>query len=278
MPDAGNFLLQLDHGPLDEVGQGQQNRGADRNGTCAGDDQDLMPLRITQRYCGHQEEQESVQQHEGNGQYGLDLPVDANTRQVRLLAPHGDGSSHPVLHDRTSGLAQPSLLPNMLNIDGVTQGRAMGVRILCTDCHNSDDNREFGGAGANGPHGSKFTHLLERRYEISQAAVPGQAIANLFPNPDLSPFGPYSLCAKCHNLTVILSNTSFPLHAQHISEGFSCSVCHTAHGMGGQSATTTGERLVNFDANVVAPNGTTPISYSRVTNTCSLVCHGHAHK
>ena len=53
----------------------------------------------------------------------------------------------------------------MLNLDGATQGRAMGVRILCTDCHNSDDNREFGGAGPNGPHGSKFTHILERRYE-----------------------------------------------------------------------------------------------------------------
>jgi hypothetical protein len=24
----------------------------------------------------------------------------------------------------------------------------------CLECHNSDDNREFGGAGANGPHGS----------------------------------------------------------------------------------------------------------------------------
>ena len=44
----------------------------------------------------------------------------------------------------------------------------MGTQILCTDCHNSDDNREFGGTGANGPHGSKWTHILERRYEFSQ--------------------------------------------------------------------------------------------------------------
>ena len=56
-------------------------------------------------------------------------------------------SSHPVIHARSSALPQPSLLLNMLNLDGITQGRAMGTQILCTDCHNSDDNREFG----NGP-------------------------------------------------------------------------------------------------------------------------------
>ena len=66
-------------------------------------------------------------------------------------------SSHPVMHARSSPLPQPSLLTNMLNLDGITQGRAMGTQILCTDCHNSDDNREFGGAGPNGPHGSRWT-------------------------------------------------------------------------------------------------------------------------
>ncbi len=72
-------------------------------------------------------------------------------------------SSHPVMHTSNSALPQPSLLANMLNLDGVTQGRAMGTQIFCTDCHNSDDNREFGGAGPNGPHGSKWTHILERQ-------------------------------------------------------------------------------------------------------------------
>ena len=43
----------------------------------------------------------------------------------------------------------------------------------CLECHNADDNREFGGTGPNGPHGSKWTHLLERRYEFSQAPAPG---------------------------------------------------------------------------------------------------------
>jgi hypothetical protein len=153
----------------------------------------------------------------------------------------------------------------------------MGVRILCTDCHNSDDNREFGGTGASGPHGSTFSHILERRYEFSQAPSPGQTITNLYPSPDLGSTGPYALCGKCHDLNQVLANSSFSEHARHIQDGFSCSVCHTAHGMGAQSATVTGERLVNFDANVVAPNGTNPVSYNRNTNTCALVCHGQTH-
>ena len=41
--------------------------------------------------------------------------------------------------------------------------------------------------------------------------------------------------------------------------------------------TITGERLVNFDLNVVAPYNSLPISYNRGTNTCVLVCHGVSH-
>ncbi len=153
----------------------------------------------------------------------------------------------------------------------------MGTQIFCTDCHNSDDNREFGGTGANGPHGSKFTHIVERRYEFSQASAPGQLITNLFPNPDLGANGPYGLCAKCHDLRQVVANTSWNEHGAHINSGFTCSTCHTAHGMGARSGTITGERLVNFDINVVAPNGGTPVSYSRATNTCSLTCHNVTH-
>ena len=186
-------------------------------------------------------------------------------------------SSHPVTHDRTSVLPQPSLRPQMLKLDGVTPGRDMGTRIFCTDCHNSDDNREFGGNGPNGPHGSKWTHILERRYEMSQTAAPGGHITNSFPNPDVSVSGPYALCAKCHDLSQVMSGSGFR-HQLHVGEiGASCSVCHTAHGMGAQSPNISGDRLVNFDANVVAPNGATPIFYNRTSRTCTLVCHGESH-
>jgi predicted CXXCH cytochrome family protein len=188
-------------------------------------------------------------------------------------------SSHPVTHPRSSPLPQPSLLVNMLNLAGLPSSRLVGTQLFCTDCHNSDDNREFGGTGPNGPHGSKWTHLLERRYEFSQAVVPGGLVTNLYPNPDVSVNGPYALCGKCHDLqNNILANTSFNQHQLHTGQyGFSCSVCHTAHGMGAISPTITGERLVNFDANVVAPNGRSPIAYNRAKNTCTLVCHGVAH-
>ena len=187
-------------------------------------------------------------------------------------------SSHPVMHLRSSALAQPSLRANMLNLDGVTLGRAMGTQILCTDCHNSDDNREFGGAGPNGPHGSRWTHILERRNEFNQAPTPGQTITNLYPNPDLSAVGPYALCGKCHDLpNQIMQNTSWSQHSSHIDAGFTCSTCHTAHGMGANSGSIGGERLINFDVNVVASNGGLPISYNRAANTCVLVCHQVAH-
>jgi hypothetical protein len=166
----------------------------------------------------------------------------------------------------------------MLKLDGITKGRAMGPGIFCTDCHNSDDNREFGGSGPNGPHGSRFFHILERRYEFSHSVLPGQPISNLFPSPDLSVNGPYGLCAKCHDLAnQIVKNTSWNQHRGHIEAGFSCSTCHTAHGMGAASGTISGERLVNFDVNVVGSNGGLPISYNRAANTCVLVCHQAAH-
>jgi predicted CXXCH cytochrome family protein len=188
-------------------------------------------------------------------------------------------STHPVMRDRMSPLPQPSLLPSMLSLDGTTAARAMGVRIFCTDCHNSDDNREFGGIGPNGPHGSKFTHILERRYEINTATAPGADLLNSYPNPDLTVNGPYALCGKCHDLSIVLSPaSSFPLHTKHVSEiGASCSVCHSAHGVLGASGGITGERLVNFDINVVAPNGANPISFNQVARTCTLQCHGEGH-
>jgi len=187
-------------------------------------------------------------------------------------------SSHPVTHPRQSGLPQPSLLVNMLDEKGLSSGRLVGTQIFCTDCHNSDDNREFGGAGPNGPHGSIYSHLLERNYQFSQAAVPGGPVTNTFPNPDTSVAGPYAMCAKCHDLSQIFANTSFTQHNLHsYQQGFTCSVCHSAHGMGATSPTITGERMVNFDANVVGQNGGAPIAYNRSTNTCTLMCHSVAH-
>jgi hypothetical protein len=103
-------------------------------------------------------------------------------------------------------------------------------------------------------------------------------VTNTYPTPEVSPQGPYALCAKCHDLTSILSNASWSRHSLRVStEGFSCSVCHTAHGMGAVSAPVSGERLIHFDIKVVGQNQAAPISYNRGTNTCTLTCHNAAH-
>ena len=211
--------------------------------------------------------------------------VDTTGDPLNLVPQLGNSSisSHPVTHDRLSKYPQPSLLKFMWDLDGRTQGRIMGSRILCTDCHNSDDNREFGGKGANGPHGSQYDHILERRYEYSRvapAAGPGSTIQNLLPAVvDPAANGPYSLCAKCHDLSNILSNASFHKHSVHIQAGFSCSVCHTSHGVPHASGGQFGERLVSFDINVVARNDTSqvPISYNQASGTCTLKCHTYNH-
>lgn len=215
---------------------------------------------------------------------------------VRIQFVSSASSRHPVFTDAT-GVNQPSLLSNLLMKDGTSQGRAMGSRIFCTDCHNSDDNREIGGTGPNGPHGSVYYHLLERRYETGQAPAPGQPLVTTYVHPNLSASsgsdgGPYALCAKCHDLSTtagkgILSDASFKPsattnkggHYTHIwDQGIPCSVCHTAHGTWVTATNPTGTRLINFDLNVVASYGGNPISYNQSTNTCTLTCHGYDHE
>ncbi len=190
-------------------------------------------------------------------------------------------SSHPVMHARSSAQPQPSLLTTMLDVSGsTTHGRTMNTQIFCTDCHNSDDNREFGGSGPNGPHGSKYWHLLEHDYEYSQApAGPGSPVTvNLRPQPDLSINGPYGMCAKCHNLSIVMQSTSWKYHSNHVAgDGFSCSTCHNPHGMSATSANPTGLSMVDFDLNVVGRNGGLPIQYNAGSNTCVLMCHNTAH-
>ena len=101
-------------------------------------------------------------------------------------------------------------------------------------------------------------------------------MTNAAPNPDLTNNGPYAMCAKCHDLTLVLSTGT--VHQKHVNEvGASCSVCHTSHGIGTPSATITGQRLVNFDAGVVGPNGTAPVTFDGATRSCTLTCHAKAH-
>jgi predicted CXXCH cytochrome family protein len=220
---------------------------------------------------------------QANPLYGY-LPVRAAADPLNVLTQFNTSakSTHPVMRARSGSTAtDPSVFLTMLDLQGsTTSGRAMGSQIFCTDCHNSDDNREFGGTGANGPHGSKNWHILEHDYESSQApAGPGTAITvNLNPKPDLSVNGPYGMCAKCHDLNVVVTTASWTAHLAHVSnDGFSCSTCHSAHGVGATAENPTGERMIDFDVNVVGQNNGQQISYNRATNTCTLTCHNAAH-
>jgi hypothetical protein len=121
---------------------------------------------------------------------------------------------------------------------------------------------------------------LERQYLMSRVgagALPGTLIVNLNPNPilDASPASPYALCAKCHDLNYLNSNDSWNAHGRHIQKGFSCSVCHSAHGVPTGTSGVSGNALVSFDMNVVGNYDTVPVSYSG--QTCTLMCHEEAH-
>lgn len=152
------------------------------------------------------------------------------------------------------------------------------VTIYCTTCHADDEG------GSRGPHGSSFVPILRERYEMADNTPES--------------YNAYALCYRCHNRTVILSDTtSFPKktlrttptgggHSGHLAAGAPCSACHDPHGVyesGGIGLTGTGSHthLINFDTSIVLPK--TGNQYPVFTQTgmlsgsCTLVCHGKTH-
>jgi len=192
---------------------------------------------------------------------------------------------HNVSQPARPGIA-PSLRANMLDLNGNPTGRSLvaSAYIYCSDCHNNDAARASGGTAANGPHGSKWTHLLERQYQenILPPLGPGTFFPGIAYTPGVS--SPYALCDKCHDLDHKLGliggghDTGFGRHRTHVvNDGASCSVCHAAHGV--QNGTVTeNQHLINFDAQIVGPIGRNPKPYMDVSRRqCYLTCHGVAH-
>ena len=86
------------------------------------------------------------------------------------------------------------------------------------------------------------------------------------------------MCAKCHDLTVVMQTISWKYHNNHVyNDGVSCSVCHNAHGVGATSSNPGGDRMIDFDVSVVGSNSGLNISYNRASNTCTLTCHNVMH-
>jgi hypothetical protein len=160
-------------------------------------------------------------------------------------------SQHPVTRE-PSGRDLPSVLP-----------RAASRRLLCSDCHGSDDPD-----GPRGPHGSRHEFLLSGNYDRGVYS-------------EESPIA-YELCYGCHDRDSILSDESFPLHSLHIlgdpftgARGTSCFTCHASHGTSSTSS------LIRFNTEAVAPGG--PLRQIQFLETgvrsgeCALTCHGHDH-
>ncbi len=196
---------------------------------------------------------------------GVARPRLNNDRQItqtntRLEFQTSNPSFHPVAGPRRNNDVVSLIAP-----------LKVGSTVTCTDCHNSDNARAFGGSGANGPHGSRFEPLLVRNYETADF-TPESA-------------GAYALCYGCHNRQSILADESFARHRRHVVDlRVPCSVCHDAHGVyRGQGNSVNNSSLINFDLSVVQPADTPSgrrAAYEdtgRLAGNCTLTCHGFTH-
>lgn len=168
---------------------------------------------------------------------------------TRLEFDVGSASYHPV-----ETIGKNPDVPSLIN------PYTESTIIYCTDCHNNDQGPNAGGIGANGPHGSVYTPLLERNLRLTDFG--SESAAN------------YTLCYKCHSRSDILGDNSFSQHKRHIvEEETACTTCHDPHGV--QSAT----HLINFNLDYVAPfNGIIEfVDEGMNTGNCTLTCHGADH-
>jgi len=174
--------------------------------------------------------------------------VQTNTR---LEFAAGNSSYHPVIANGKSS-AVPSLIAPW----------TMTSRVYCTDCHNNNTGPKAGGTGPNGPHGSAYIPLLERRLEWTDYQPESSAI--------------YALCYKCHSRSVVLTSLqSFRYHAKHVLERqVACTTCHDAHGVANKT------RLINFNTTYVTVSSAHRLEFIDQGNghgSCYLSCHGQDH-
>jgi len=185
-----------------------------------------------------------------------------------------------VCHQPARAGASPSLRANALDLNGNPSGRSLaaGTYLNCSDCHNNDNARALGGAAANGPHGSRYEHILERRYELEPVpATPGASTLGVSYAPGLSVA--YALCDKCHDVdnALLSSDTVFGRHQMHVvGQRASCATRHAPHGVQGGNPHFNAH-LLNPDIRIVGPNQFGVLRVDTAARTCSLACHGKDH-
>ncbi len=198
--------------------------------------------------------------------YPVPPPRPADQYNVRLQFMSTIG--HNVMGNSVVTTANGSLRAYMLNIDGITNNTSRPLTttslLYCSDCHNSDQTRLFGGTGPNGPHGSAYAHLLQLTlYQESATGGGGNTTAGS------------ALCNKCHNLTLL---TGTPHASEH--RGAGCTTCHDPHGVIGGTPGAN-RAMMNFDTAIITA-GTTYYGYYYMgtgsgQKGCYLRCHGETH-
>ena len=184
-------------------------------------------------------------------------------------------SFHPVTADRRT--AGASL---------ITELQPVMTRIYCTDCHNSDQSAkamsgqgtkplEVGSGGPNGPHGSRYPHILIARYDMPFLGASRDPYNNNL----------YSLCFRCHSADYVMSSGSafvglaVNLHQFHVRDNqIPCFACHDPHGAPFQRGATAANNahLINFDKGyAVGAAVANPVYLSSGpgSGSCTVNCH-----
>ena len=191
--------------------------------------------------------------------------------QMKRFNP-SNPSFHPVAGNRkTSGA---SLFP---------QYRANMIRIDCSDCHGSSESKKAGGIGPNGPHASRYEHILIARYEMPWKGTAGRSQQCTSYRPD------YALCFVCHMDDYVLINGSAFVssagneHAKHVVDRcIPCFACHDPHGVPAQDGATASNNahLINFDKDYAASiSQPTPVYLTPElgggpgSGSCTVACH-----
>lgn len=166
--------------------------------------------------------------------------------------------------------SNPSFHPVMApgrnpDVPSLYNGWSTASVMYCSDCHSDES-----GNGTYGPHGSTYRPLLRAQYDTTDRTMESPAA--------------YALCYTCHDRSIVLYNSSFPLHKQHVVDGSApCSVCHDAHGVAAQMGATLqrNSHLINFDIRVVQPASNGVAEFNDLGDrrgACTLRCHEKDHQ
>lgn len=186
---------------------------------------------------------ELCQECHGSGGAGTQDLLDIS----RLFTPE-NRSFHPVEAPAVEGSS--SVIPAL-----------SGREVNCTDCHGNANR-----GGPKGPHGSPVPFLLRANYTTTDGSSESPTV--------------YALCYRCHRREMVLSESPFPMHGEHIDEKrASCATCHSPHGSVENRA------LIRFGEETTVAGVSPSISAGRLeyvsdgpgSGACFLTCHGVDH-